>query len=223
MIETIAAIATILDFSMKLFDKVQGKNFKREEDQMIIFLICLSEKSRHLKKVHSTYHNLYYGFSQLDNFLINPREAPKYKRLTDVNRFDLSMIINQPIFTSATEILKNSLIVEMNHIYTKIDLSENDSFQFLKSEDETLATSVEKIITSQQNIVKLHSQYCDFFDNLKLMQDKDDLDDLDVKCLLSSKRLVSANFSSMINDTDIALMNYLDIYHFCMNYLKQKM
>lgn len=222
IIETISSIATILGFGMQVFDKLGKDRLENEDDKLIYFLIQLSEKSTYLKNVHTQYHALYRGITALDNFLRNPQMPNLYKTSGNIPSNELLIVINDATLKEFSESIDMLLSEEMNQISIQIDFDKNESYKALKALKGDIAFKIKKIIESQNKIVKLHKQYCDFFSNLKILQDKNELSADDKDFILNNRRLTSTIYSNIIFDTDQALMYYLDIYSFVLTDIKLK-
>jgi predicted component of type VI protein secretion system len=211
----IASIASILGFSLQVLDKL-----KNDDDKLIYFLIKLSEKSSYLKAVHTQYHAIYRGVTSLDNFLRDPNRPNLYRKSGNINSDDLLEVINNETLKEFSESIDNVLSEEMNQIKIEIDFSSNKDFLALLSDNNQIASKIRMIIQSQNRVVELHQNYCDFFDKLKPIQDKNELIEEDKKFILNNRRLTSTNYNNIITDTDRALMQYLDIYSFVLNMIK---
>ena len=217
ILTTIASIASILGFSMQIFNSL-----KNEEDKLIFFLIKMSEKSTYLKEVHTQYHAIYRGITSLDNFLRNPDKPNLYRRKTNLNRDELLNVINNETLKEFSESIDKVLSEEMKQISVQIDFKTDENFKSLSEVNNKMAFNLQKIIQSQNNVIELHNQYCSFFKDLKALQDKEELSEDDAQFILNNKRLTSTNYNNIIMDTDQALMLYLDIYSFVLDDIKSK-
>jgi len=211
----VASIASILGFSMQFADKL-----KKDEDMLIYFLIKFSENATYLKTVHTQYHALYRGITALDNFLRDPNNPNLYRESGDIGQKDLLSIINDPTLKEFSESIDNMLSEEMNQISIKIDFKSDENFKKLTEANNQIAFKLKKIIQSQNKVVELHKDYCDFFDKLRPLQDQTSLSESDKNLILKNRRLTSTNYNNIIADTDQALMLYLDIYAFVLNEVK---
>ena len=99
MIEILSSIASILGFSLQLYDKfndLNPKSSKNEDEIILLFLKELSVKSRAIKEIHQKYHSLHGDMRPVAVFLSNPylyeKIEVKQKRL----RIELKKALQGP-------------------------------------------------------------------------------------------------------------------------------
>lgn len=217
MIEILSSIASILGFSLQLYDKfndLNPKSSKNEDEIILLFLKELSVKSRAIKEIHQKYHSLHGDMRPVAVFLSNPylyeKIEVKQKRL----RIELKKALQGPNIAIAQRHMQKQLANCFNEL------------KIIPQEEELLATKIEgshvpselksqlkKIISSQTEIESLHNKFCDVIRKIGNFS-KGDWGESEYSYILENHSILTVDFYQIIDYADICLMSYLDIYHY---------
>jgi len=222
-ISVIGSIASSLGLGIQMFgtDKNE-KDTNAESDKVLELLIALSIKSKALKTVHTYYHNLYSDLNHINSYLKNPKEISIYKTYSEINRADLFIELSRSrLLTKASHDTDKLLSLPIAELKKSASTYSSTTIDEVRAFDTQIASAIESIIHHQDIILRLHERYVEFFKGIKVILDKEKIQKDDFNSIIKPNRpLLSSDFSSIINDTDKALMSYLDLYHIILESIK---
>ena len=210
MIEFLGSIASILGLSVTLRDKYK-KSYGDKTGEIIGFLVALSKNSSALKNIHTKYHSLYFDLSQLDIYLRSPARVNIYKSYAAVDAEELLNKINSPGLQNASNTIHKALVEDVK-ILTKLRNETNlEILKEISKRNSRITLALSKIVNCQNEVIEIHSGYCDFFQRFKEIQNEKEISEESYAFIVSQKNYLSINFNTIINQTDFALMNYLEL------------
>lgn len=219
MIDLLASIATILGFSMQVYDKISDKRSDKEEynDKIILlFLKELSVKSKAIKEIHQKYHSLNSDMRPVATFLSNPyiygRIEIKHKQL----RKELKEALQRPSASMA----QNHLSAELESNFVELRINSKDQDVLLGKinslNDCEIKAPLRKIVTTQIHIEALHNNFCQIMQKVGTFN-RGDWGESEFSYILTNNKIFTSDFYQIIDYADGILMGYLDIYHYLSN------
>lgn len=219
MIDLLAGIATILGFSMQVYDKYSDKGLNREEakDKMtLLFLKELSVKSKAIKEIHQRYHSLNYDMRAVATFLSNPYTYGKI----EIKQKDLRRELKISLQSPTASVAQDHLSAQLKSSFEELKINSKDKEVLLGKvnslDDSEIKAPLRKIVETQINIETLHNHFCEIMQKVGEFH-RGDWGESEFSFIFMNHKVFTTEYYQIIDCADIILMGYLDIYHYVSN------
>jgi|GEM_PF-1161259 len=219
MIDLLAGIATILGFTMQVYDKFSDKESEKEElndTTLLLFLKELSVKSKAIKEIHQKYHSLSGDMRPVATFLSNPYTYGKI----EVKQRELRNELKKALQGPSAIVAQNHLSADLQSNFEELKINSKDKDVLLGAinslNDCEIKAPLRKIINAQFYIETLHNGFCDTMQKVGRFS-RGDWGESEFSFILTNHRIFTSDFYQIIDSADIILMGYLDIYHYIAN------
>lgn len=215
-LKTFSAVAQILGVSLQSIDFI-NKRWKIDDDNPLRLLCIMYSPMFSWKSIHLYYCTLTPSMDKLLNATNNGNGLPK----RSIQPCTLQAVFQDVNLYRAVFHLKDNLETALN----EIDLSfrgQDISRRINEIDEEKIRVALGKINDQKNNVIAAHKRICEFFRKVSEFIDKQRWDDNDAAFILSNRRIYKDDCKSIVDSTDIVIMELLNIYDVAFNALRSK-
>jgi hypothetical protein len=222
MIDMIANIATILGFSVQVYESFKTKHPGPLGESIGLF-VGLTDTVQCWKQIHHDYQSLSY---EIDNVRMRINRSDNTQRPPgEILPKDLRDIFEGARFSTAIYQFQSSLDPSLFPLRQAALISKEKQDEALRKIQNhglrDLSITVHEIVILQRDTVALHDEFCGFLGEMRSHIGKGEWQhSSDVEFILNHRMLLLTKFNMIIINADKALLNFLDIFRFTANQIR---
>lgn len=212
-LKIISTVAQILGVSLQSIDFI-NKRWKIDDDNPLRLLCIMYSPMFSWKSIHLHYCTLTPSMDKLLNVTNNGNGLPK----KSVQPSTLQTVFQDANLYRAVLNIKDNLETAFNEINLSFR-GQDISRKINEINEEKIRVALRRINDQKNNVIAAHKRICDFFLKVSDFIDKQRWDDTDAAFILSHRRIYKDDCKSIVDSTDIVIMELLNIYDVAFNAL----
>lgn len=221
ILETVGSVASILGLSLSAYDKFIAKNGNSPLSQYMGLFVEISPYTEAWKNIHKEYHVLMGDINNLYSLVTHYEGRNELEKSADnIRTADIRAAIRGGTLTLAVTDFKARLEIDFSIIAGATGIKSPDALEELKVKAPSLFRLLKSVMQSSEATTRAHLTFCNFLETIRPNVEDDRIDPECVKFIISQRRVLSSIFSSVIKETDQAIIAMLNMYIIITNEVK---